>query len=64
VAVSSPGEDVTGGGQRSRVDATEREEAEIAEVGIRAEVEGGRLITQADTASIALAPHRGASFDK
>jgi hypothetical protein len=46
------------------VDATEREEAEIAEVGIRAEVEGGRLITQADTASIALAPHRGASFDK
>ena len=64
MAVSSPGEDVTGGGQRGGVDAAEREEAEIAEVGVRAGHEGGRLVTDAEAASVALAPHPGASFDE
>jgi len=64
VAVSSPGEDVTGGGQRGGVDAAEREEAEIAEVGVRAGHEGGRLVTEAEAASVALAPHPGASLDE
>lgn len=64
MAVSSPGEDVTGRGQRGGVDAAEREEAKIAEVGVRAGHEGRRLVTEAETASVALAPHPGASFDE
>lgn len=64
MAVSSPGEDVTGGGQRGGVDAAEREEAQIAEVRIGAGDESRRLVTEAEAASVALAPHPGASFDE
>lgn len=64
MAVSSPGEDVTGSGQRGGVDAAKRKEAEIAEIGVRVGHEGGRLVTEAEAASVALAPHPGASFDE
>lgn len=46
------------------MDAAEREEAQIAEVRIGAGDEGRRLVTEAEAASVALAPHPGASFDE
>jgi len=46
------------------MDAAKREEAEVPEVGVVAGNEGGRLVTEAEAAAVALAPHPGASFDE
>lgn len=63
VVVSSPGEDFPGGGQGGGVDAAEREDAELAEVGVVARDEGGGLVPEAEAAPVALAPHPGAAVD-